>query len=252
MKDGLGSVQSVLVLGGGSDIGLATARALVASRTRKVVLAARKPKRLEENAEELRRLGALEVSLVEFDADATETHEAVIRDTFSQGDIDAVVVAFGLLGDQQVNEKDAKSALGVIHTNFLGAVSVLIPVAEELRRQGHGTIVVLSSVAAERPRKSNFVYGSSKAGLDSFVQGLGDSLQGTGVQVMVVRPGFVRTKMTAGREPMPMSAAPEEVASVITAGLRSGAHTVWAPPRLRWVMLALRHVPRPIFRRLNI
>ena len=118
----------------------------------------------------------------------------------------------------------------MIETNFVGLVSVLIPIAERMRRQGHGTIVVLSSVAAERPRRANFVYGASKAGLDAFAQGLGDALVGAGVHVLVVRPGFVRTKMTAGRAAAPFAVTPDAVADAIAGGLRSGAHTIWVPP----------------------
>jgi decaprenylphospho-beta-D-erythro-pentofuranosid-2-ulose 2-reductase len=112
--------------------------------------------------------------------------------------------------------------------------------------------VVLSSVAGERARRSNFIYGSSKAGLDAFAQGLGDALHGTGVHVMVVRPGFVRTKMTAGRAEGPMATTPEAVATAIEVGLRRRSETVWVPGALRLVMAALRHVPRAVFRRLPI
>ncbi len=136
--------------------------------------------------------------------------------------------------------------------NYLGAVSVAVPVARRLRSQGHGTLVALSSVAGERARRSNFVYGSTKAGFDAFFQGLGDSLAASGVQVIVVRPGFVHTKMTRGLDPAPLSTTPEAVATAIVEGLARGSHTVWAPPALRWVMAVLRHVPRPLFRRLPL
>jgi decaprenylphospho-beta-D-erythro-pentofuranosid-2-ulose 2-reductase len=121
-----------------------------------------------------------------------------------------------------------------------------------MSRQGHGTIVVLSSVAGERARRSNFVYGSSKAGLDAFAQGLGDRLHERGVHVMVVRPGFVRTKMTAGLDDVPLSTDPDAVAESIATGLRRSSHTVWSPAPLRAVMAALRHLPRPLFRRLDV
>jgi len=253
MKDALGSVQSLLVLGGGSEIGLAVARALVGERTRRVVLAARDPSRLDGAVEELRRLGAETTDAVAFDADAPDGHHAFVEDVFGRdGDIDVVLVAFGVLGSQEELARDPGAAAGVALTNYVGAVSVTTAVVERLRRQGHGTLVVLSSVAAERARKSNYVYGSSKAGLDAFAQGMGDSLAGSGVNVMVVRPGFVHTKMTAGLDPAPFSTTPEAVAEAIVGGLRTGAHTVWAPPILRYVMSVLRHLPRPIFRRLNI
>jgi len=121
-----------------------------------------------------------------------------------------------------------------------------------MRAQGHGTLCVFSTVAGERPRRSNFVYGSSKAGLDAFAQGLGDSLVGTGVNVVVVRPGFVHTKMTQGLDAAPLATTPEKVAEATLEGIAKGAHTVWAPPALRYVMSVLRHVPRPIFRRLPL
>jgi decaprenylphospho-beta-D-erythro-pentofuranosid-2-ulose 2-reductase len=140
----------------------------------------------------------------------------------------------------------------VARTNFLGAVSVLLPIADRMRAQGHGTIVALSSVAAERGRRSNFVYGSSKAGLDTFCQGLADRLHGSGVRLLVVRPGFVRSAMTRGLDPAPLATTPDDVARAIIDGLSGSAPVIWVPAKLRWVMSALRHLPRPLFRRLDI
>jgi decaprenylphospho-beta-D-erythro-pentofuranosid-2-ulose 2-reductase len=157
-----------------------------------------------------------------------------------------------VLGDQEQLARDHDAAVEAVQVNYTGVVSVSVPLVERMRRQGHGTIVYLSSVAGERARKSNYVYGSTKAGMDAFAQGLGDSLADAGVQVMVVRPGFVRTKMTEGLEEAPLTTDPDAVADAIAAGLRRGAHTVWAPGPLRLVMSALRHVPRPIFRKLPI
>lgn len=251
MKDALGAVQSVLVLGGTSEIGLAVARALVERRARTVVLAARDLERAEQGAGELRRSGA-RVDVVAFDADATDTHEGVIDDVFDRhGDIDLVLVAFGVLGDD-ATATDAAAAAALVHTNHVGAVSAMIPAVGRLRAQGHGTVVVLSSVAGERVRASNFVYGASKAGLDGFAQGLADSLRGTGVEVMVVRPGFVHTRMTVGLDAAPLATRPEAVAKAVIEGLARGAHTVWVPAALRFVMIVLRHLPRPIFRRLDL
>jgi decaprenylphospho-beta-D-erythro-pentofuranosid-2-ulose 2-reductase len=135
---------------------------------------------------------------------------------------------------------------------MVGAASVGLHAAGHLRRQGHGTLVVLSSVTGERARRSNFVYGASKAGLDAFLQGLGDSLLGSGVRVLIVRPGFVHTKMTAGLEPPPLSTTPEGVGEVIVQAIETGAEEVWAPPPLRFVMIGLRHLPRPLFRKLKV
>ncbi len=253
MNDAFGSVRSVLVLGGGSDIGLATAQRLVQRGARRVILAARKPDDLADAAASLRSSGASTVETTAFDADAFQTHPAFLEQVFSgPGDIDAVVLAFGVLSDQVRAEADAHYTLDILRTNFLGAVSVLLPLADRMAAQGHGCIVVLSSVAGERGRRSNYVYGSSKAGLDVFCQGLGDRLAPLGVQVLVVRPGFVRSKMTKGLKAAPFAVSPEEVAGVIVAGMASGAPVVWAPPRVRWIMSVLRHLPRPLFRRLEI
>lgn len=243
MKDALGRVESVLVLGGGSEIGLATVRALVGRGTRRVVLAARAPERLEPEAAALRAQGA-EVALEAWDAGDADAQPAAIGALFDRhGDLDVVLAAAGVL--------DGPTA-DVIRTNFLGLAAALAPAAERLRAQGHGTLVVLSSVAGERARRSNYLYGSSKAGLDAFAQGLGDALTGSGVGVLVVRPGFVHTKMTAGLDPAPLATTPDKVAEAIVAGLARGSHTVWVPGPLRWVMSVLRHLPRPLFRRLDL
>ncbi len=253
MRDGLGAPQSLLLLGGTSEIGLATARSLVARRTRTVLLAGRPSPALETSAGELRRLGAQTVEVLPFDADDTGTHSALVDRAFTaHGDIDVVLLAFGVLGDQHRAEEDPEQAVAVLRTNLVGAASVGVCVARHLRRQGHGTLVVLSSVAGERARRSNFVYGSSKAGLDAFFQGLGDSLVGSGARVLVVRPGFVRTKMTAGLAPPPLSTTPEKVADVIVKAIASGAEQAWAPPHLRFLMMGVRHLPRPLFRRLKV
>lgn len=252
MRDGLGRLQSVLVLGGASDIALATVRALVEDGTERVILAAREPARLAGEVDALRRLGASAVELMEFDAGALGGHEALVERAFAAGDLDLVLVAFGVLGPSGQRQRDHGEALEVVHVNLVGAVSVILPVAARLERQGHGALAVLTSVAGERARASNFVYGASKAGLDAFCQGLGDALAGSGVHVMVVRPGFVRTKMTAGRPAQPLATTPEAVAAATVDGLRAGAHTVWVPAAMRWAMRGLRLLPRPVFRRLPV
>jgi decaprenylphospho-beta-D-erythro-pentofuranosid-2-ulose 2-reductase len=253
MQDSLGSVQSVLVLGAGSDIAHATLRALVARRARTIVLAARDTASLAPLVAELRDLGAERVETITFDAFDTEQSSALIDDVFTRvGDIDLAILTFGVLGDQEEAERDSDAAVDIARVNYLGPVSVGVPLAQRMRAQGHGTIVALSSVAGERARKSNFVYGSSKAGMDAFFQGLGDSLVGTGVRVMIVRPGFVHTKMTDGMDAAPMSTTAEAVADAIVKGLARNRETVWVPSQLRYVMSVLRHVPRPVFRKLPI
>jgi decaprenylphospho-beta-D-erythro-pentofuranosid-2-ulose 2-reductase len=248
----VGEPQSLLVLGGSSEIGLAIARALVRRRARRVLLAARDPAGLAPAAAELQALGAAEVETLRFDAaEDAAAHAALVEQAFAGGDLDVVLVAAGLLGDQEAAARDAHAARRLVEVNLLGLVSVIVPAVERLRAQGHGTLVVLSSVAAERPRRANFPYAAAKAGLDAYAQGLGDALAGTGVQVLVVRPGFVHTKMTAGRDPAPFATTPEAVAEAVLAGLARGAHTVWAPGVLRWAMAVLRHLPRPLWRRIE-
>ncbi|WP_432175785.1 decaprenylphospho-beta-D-erythro-pentofuranosid-2-ulose 2-reductase [Streptomyces sp. Tue6028] len=251
MKDAFGIPQSLLILGGTSEIALATARRLIVRRTRTVWLAGRPSPELERAAGQLRGMGA-DVRTVAFDALDGASHETVLGKVFAEGDIDMVLLAFGVLGDQARDEKEPLAAVRVAQTNYTGAVSAGLIAARALQSQGHGSLVVLSSVAGERARRSNFIYGSSKAGLDAFSQGLGDALYGTGVHVMVVRPGFVRTKMTAGLPQAPMATTPEAVAAAVETGLRRRSETVWVPGALRFVMAALRHLPRPLFRRLPI
>ncbi|MBD0839249.1 MULTISPECIES: decaprenylphospho-beta-D-erythro-pentofuranosid-2-ulose 2-reductase [unclassified Streptomyces] len=251
MKDAFGMPQSLLVLGGTSEIALATARRLIARRTRTVWLAGRPSPALDRSAADLRALGA-EVHTVAFDALDPESHETVLGKVFAEGDIDLVLLAFGILGDQAHDERDPVAAVRVAQTNYTGAISAGLVTARALQDQGHGSLVVLSSVAGERARRANFIYGSSKAGLDAFAQGLGDALYGTGVHVMVVRPGFVRSRMTAGLEEAPLATTPEAVATAIELGLRRRSETVWVPGALRLVMSALRHVPRGLFRRLPV
>ncbi|MFJ6463762.1 decaprenylphospho-beta-D-erythro-pentofuranosid-2-ulose 2-reductase [Streptomyces sp. NPDC091387] len=259
MKDAFGAPQSLLVLGGTSEIGLATARRLIACRTRTVWLAGRPSPALESAAAELRGRGAY-VRTVDFDALDTESHETTLGKIFTEGDIDMVLLAFGIPGDQERDEEEPLSAVRVAQTNYTGAVSAGLVCAGALQAQGHGSLVVLSSVAGERARRADFIYGSSKAGLDAFAQGLGDALHGTGVHVMVVRPGHVQPAGMAVEGPLatipftrtPLVTTPDAVAAAIVTGLRRRSETVWVPGALRAVMSALRHVPRPLFRRLPV
>jgi decaprenylphospho-beta-D-erythro-pentofuranosid-2-ulose 2-reductase len=217
-----------------------------------VVLAWRDPDRLSEQAQELTASGATRVERIEFDATNTSTHQAVIDSAFDTfGDIDLVLIAFGVLGHNAGLESRSVDAAENATTNYVGAVSSGLAVARRMRHQGHGSIVVLSSVAGERTRRSNFVYGSAKAGLDAFAQGLGDALVGTGVRVIVVRPGFVHSKMTEGLAPAPFATTPEAVADAIADALASTKEIVWVPPVLRLATIAFRHLPRGVWRRVS-
>lgn len=250
-KDALGTPQSLLILGGTSEIALATARRLIARRARTVWLGGRPSPELERAAEHLRELGA-DTRTVAFDALDSEAHESALGKVFAEGDVDLVLFAFGVLGDQATDERDPVAAARVAQTNYTGAVSAGLVCARALQEQGHGSLVVLSSVAGERARRWDFIYGSSKAGLDTFAQGLGDALHGTGVHVMVVRPGSVRQRGSARRGDGPLSTTPERIAAAIELGLRRRSDVVWVPGSLRLVMSALRHVPRPVFRWLPV
>lgn len=248
MRDALGAVQRVLVLGGGSDIGQAIAARLAAPRHASIVLAGRsvEPGDLES------RTGS-PVAVEWFDARATGEHRKVLDAIWQDhGGFDVVVLAFGVQGDQTRAETEPAHALEIAETNYLGALSAALECGRLLREQGHGALVVLSSVAAERTRRSLFVYASSKAGIDSFALGLADALRPEGVQMLVVRPGFVHTKLTAGLKAPPFATTPEAVAELVDRGLQRGARIVWAPPLMRWVMVVLRHLPHAVFSRLPI
>lgn len=247
MRDAVGNINSVLVLGGGSEIATETVRLLMGRRLRRVLLGVRNPDRVADLVEEYRAAG-LEVSTIDFDGAEVSSHKAQIDAAFADGDIDLVISAFGVLGDQNELDDDPTAAAELAIVNYAGQVSALTATAAAMKRQGHGQIVVLSSVAGERVRSDNATYGSTKAGLDGFAQGLGDRLRGTGVSVLVVRPGFVHTKMTEGRTPAPFSTTPDAVATDIVSALDRGAEIVWSPGVLRYLFSVMRHLPRPVWR----
>jgi decaprenylphospho-beta-D-erythro-pentofuranosid-2-ulose 2-reductase len=249
--DAVGNPQSLLLLGGTSEIALATAERYAARRPLRVVLAARPSERLDAAAKRLQAEGCT-VTTVPFEAGDTAGHPETIEKAFADGDIDITLVAFGLLGDQEKAWTDHRTAVELAQVNYTAAVSVGVLLAHALQRQGHGALAVLSSAAAERARRSNFVYGSTKAGLDTFYTGLTEALRPSGVKVSVVRPGFVHTKMTEGMKAAPMSVTPEQVAEVIVDTVAKGREQAWAPAQMRFVMSVLRHLPRPIFRRLPV
>jgi decaprenylphospho-beta-D-erythro-pentofuranosid-2-ulose 2-reductase len=251
LKDALGNVQTIAVLGGSSELGVAIAARLARPRAATVALAGRHPESLADAAARLREAGAGRVETLAFDAEDTPSHEEFVASLSRLiGDIDIAIFAFGVLGDQSRDEEGGDGAVKVASTNYVGAVSVGLPLARVLRSQGHGTLLVLSSVAGERVRRANFIYGSSKAGLDGFAQGLGDWLAGSGAGVLIVRPGFVRTKMTNGMPVPPASTTAEAVAEAAASALAAGKEMIWVPGRLRAVMAVARHLPRPVFRKL--
>ena len=240
------------MLGGSSEIGLAIARELQARGPRAVALLGRDQARLGLASERLRADGCEQVLALPLDAAATATHEQVLTEAFDRlGGADIVVLAVGVLGERGGMPSDVEGAVAAMHVNFVGAGSLLLGAAQRLRERGGGQIVVLSTVAAERPRRANFVYGAAKAGLDALARGIGDELQDEGVRVLVVRPGFVHTRMTRGLAPAPLASSPEEVAQAVVQALDGGAQTIWVPHALRLVALVMRLLPRALFRRVR-
>ncbi len=166
------------------------------------------------------------------------------------GTVDLFLSAVGDLGSAELGELSAARVSDLVAVNAAGPAAALVTVAKLMVEQGYGRLVVLSSVAGMRVRRANFVYGSAKAALDALAVGLGEALRGSGVSVMVVRPGFVRTRMTAGRPAAPLAVGPGEVADAVVRGLETNAAVVWVPPVLRAVFALFRLLPQAIFRRL--
>jgi decaprenylphospho-beta-D-erythro-pentofuranosid-2-ulose 2-reductase len=243
----------VLLVGGTSEIGLAIVRRLAAQGLVMPVLLGRDGARLAAAMDSLTKAGCVAGTTAVVDASDLGSHEDAVARAFRvAGGVDVVVIAVGVLGAQAGLDADPAEATEVMEIDFLGAGSLLLHCLRALREQRRGSLVVLSTVAAERPRASNAIYGAAKAGLDALAQGLADAVTATGVRVLVVRPGFVATRMTAGLAPTPFATTADAVAEATVAALPGRAHTIWVPARLRYVFALLRHVPRPIFRRLPL
>ncbi len=249
----------ILVLGGRSEIGIEVARRLCPGRT--VVLAARRPEDLDAQRDRLISERATKVVAVGFDADDTAGHPALLRRVAAEyGRIGVAVVAFGILGDQARAEVESAHAVQIAQTNYVAQVSILTELATLLRAQSkergtRGAIVAFSSVAGVRVRRANYVYGSAKAGLDGFVQGLTDALHGSGVHVLLARPGFVIGQMTAdlmasGVKPAPLSSTPQQVADATVSALAHRRRAVWIPGTLRPVFAVMRVLPQSVWRRM--
>ncbi|WP_067843859.1 SDR family NAD(P)-dependent oxidoreductase [Nocardia lijiangensis] len=240
---------SVLVLGGRSEMGLEIAERLAPGRV--VILAARRSDDLATPIATVEQAGAAAVHAVEFDADDTGSHPALLEKIATEhGPIGVAVVAFGMLGDQARAEREPEHALAVVHTDYVAQVGVLTTLANLLRAQGHGQIVVFSSIAGARVRRANYVYGSAKAGLDGFASGLADALHGSGVHLLLVRPGFVIGRMTEGMKPAPLSVSPSRVADAVVDGLRRRAGKIWVPRALGPAAVVARMVPQFLWRRM--
>ncbi|HET6316549.1 MAG TPA: decaprenylphospho-beta-D-erythro-pentofuranosid-2-ulose 2-reductase [Chloroflexota bacterium] len=261
--DAVGNPQTILLLGGTSEIGLAICERYLRNARARVLLAALPDDPLRDNAvAQMKAAGAKSVEVIDFDAVDTESHPKVIDQAFSDGggprDIDVAIVAFGLLGNAEELWQNQRKAVQIAEVNYTAAISVGVLIGEKMRAQGFGQIIAMSSAAGERVRRSNFVYGSTKAGLDGFYLGLGEALREHGVRVLVIRPGQVRTSTTiehwksTGTKEAPFTVDKEYVAELAVTASAKGKELVWAPGAFRYVMMVLRHIPRPIFRKLPV
>ena len=239
----------VVIFGGRSEIGGDVARRLAPGAT--VALAARRADQLDEQVSALRTAGAVAVHTGEFDADELASHGPLVeRRVTAYGPIGTAVLAFGILGDQARAEADAAHAVAVLQTDYVAQVGLLTHLSAAMRTADGGALVVFSSIAGVRARRANYVYGSAKAGLDAFASGLADALHGTGVRLLLVRPGFVIGRMTEGMEPAPLSSTPAKVADATVRALHRGRREVWVPAPLRLLALAFRMTPRGVWRRM--
>jgi len=240
-------LRRVLLLGGASEIGQEILAALRLRAEAEAILAGRDAARMAVAARAL----SCRVRTLPYDALALDTHQAVVDQAFADGPVDLVIAAAGVLAAQDTLDHDPLAAGRLVEANLTGQVTTLLAAAARLRAQGHGTIVVLSSVAAIRPRRFNYVYGAAKAGLDAFARGLADALHGTGVRVLLVRPGFVTGRMTRDMPPAPLPTTPAAVGRAVASALAGHAAVVWVPPQLGPLAVLLRLVPRPLWRRLR-
>ncbi|OBG30626.1 SDR family NAD(P)-dependent oxidoreductase [Mycobacterium sp. E3198] len=239
----------VLILGGRSEIGVELARRLAPGAT--VVLAARKADQLDDEVAAVKAAGAAAVHTREFDADDLASHGPLVDSIVAEhGPIDTAVLVFGILGDQARAEADAAHAVSIVRTDYVDQVSMLTHLAPAMRTAGRGSLIVFSSIAGARVRRANYVYGSAKAGLDGFASGLADALHGTGVKLLIARPGFVIGRMTEGMTPAPLSSTPAQVAAATARALNKGRRTVWIPWALGPASFVMRLLPQFVWRRM--
>jgi short-subunit dehydrogenase len=245
-------MKKVLVLGATSAIAQATVR-LLAARGAALYLVGRNTERLEAVAKDARTRGATKVESEALDLDDLTQHEALVeRAATALGGLDGALIAHGILGDQKVAERSFGETEKVLRTNFLSAVSLLTPLANRFEAQKAGTLVVISSVAGDRGRQSNYVYGASKGALSVFLQGLRNRLARSGVAVVTVKPGFVDTPMTADLKKNALFASPETVARGMLRAADKGRDEVYLPGFWRLIMFIIRSIPEGVFKRMKL
>jgi decaprenylphospho-beta-D-erythro-pentofuranosid-2-ulose 2-reductase len=242
----------VLILGAGSGIALATAR-LYAAESAIIGLAGRNAGRLAAIADDLRARGATGVDVFDVDFTLAPVPPTLAAMIDKLGGLDHVVLAYGVLGEQALAERDLAAAQSIIDVNFRSAAAWTLAVAAILEGQGRGSLVVLGSVAGDRGRRANYIYGAAKAGLATLVEGISHRFRGTGPRAVIVKPGPTDTAMTAGMtKGGPLWATAETVASVVRKAADSGGPVVYAPARWRLIMAIIRMIPAPIFNKMNV
>lgn len=240
----------VLILGARSDIGKAVAHKF-AELGHPIQLAARKASALETDKTDMELRYGVSVSLHEFDALATDTHKVFAAELPAQPRI--AVCAVGLMGQQAENESDVAAMALVMRSNYEGPACILALLANRFEEHGNGTLVGISSVAGDRGRATNYVYGSAKAGFTAFLSGLRNRLAKSGVHVVTVLPGFVATQMTEGMDlPTNLTAEPSEVADAIARAVDRKKDVIYVPQVWRLIMLTIRNIPELIFKRIKI
>lgn len=241
-----------LILGATSAIARATAREL-AARGHNLTLAGRDMEELGRDAADIRLRFDVQVEVKPFDAETFDAHGDFLKQVVADGgELEGVVLAFGYLGEQARAAENFDESLAIIQRNYTGAVSILNRCAAYLADHGRGHIIAISSVAGDRGRQSNYIYGSAKGGLTVYLEGLRNAMFHRGVHVMTVKPGFVDTAMTFGLPGMFLVASPQAVARRILWARDKGVDTLYAPWFWRWIMLIIRHVPEPLFKRLKM
>ena len=254
MKNGVGVAQNIVLFGGTSEIGQAILRRVVKPGVAHLVLVSRDIDAAAVACEELiSRHPDLEVHHVRYDAaDAASMQHVVGEVAESIGDIDIAIVAQGLLNEGVDYYANPAALIPLAEVNFTSSMVLMYALAAQMRSQGYGKMVLLSSVAGERVRKGNPAYGATKAGIDGFALALDHELEGTGASILVVRPGFVTTKMTAGMKKAPFSTDADSVAAATEKALVANKKIVWAPGLLHWMFLVLKNLPMVIWRRLPL
>jgi short-subunit dehydrogenase len=243
-------VKTILVLGGNSDIGIAIARKF-SEQGFNVQLAARNIVRLEKNANDLSIRNGTSVSVYEFDVLEQTQHEHFIGELNCLPDI--VVSVIGMLGDQNEAEYDSEQAKLIMDTNYTTPAILLNHFAKLFEQRQYGCIIGVSSVAGDRGRKSNYIYGSAKAGFSAFLSGLRNRLSSASVHVMTVKPGFVDTAMTKNMElPQKLVISPEQVAEDVYKGFIKKQDVVYSAWFWRWIMLIIASIPEQIFKKLSL